>query len=242
MATRLRLQRHGKKGKPFYHIVAADARAPRDGRFIEKVGTYNPNTNPATIELNHERALHWLQVGAEMTHTTRALMKYKGVVYHNHLLNGVKKGAFSEAEAQKKFEAWMREKGDKIAAKVAKLAGESEAAYAARMKAEKAVNDARLAELAAVEAAAKAEEEAAATAAAAEAEAAAAEEAAEEAPAAEETAAEAPAAEEAAEEAPSAEEAAVEEAPAEAPAAEEAAPAEEPAADAEGEAQAPAAE
>jgi len=242
MATRLRLQRHGKKGKPFYHVVAADARAPRDGRFIEKVGTYNPNTNPATIEVNHDRAVYWLQVGAEMSDTVRALMKYKGVVYHNHLLNGVKKGAFSEAEAQQKFEAWMREKGDKIAAKVAKLAGESEAAYAARMKAEKAVNDARLAELAAVEAAAKAEEEAAAAAAAAEAEAAAAEEAAEEAPAAEEAAEEAPVAEEAAEEAPVAEEAAVEEAPAEAPAAEEAAPAEEPAADAEGEAQAPAAE
>lgn len=197
MATRLRLQRHGKKGKPFYHIVAADARAPRDGRFIEKVGTYNPNTNPATIDLNHERALYWLQVGAEMTNTTRALMKYKGVVYHNHLLNGVKKGAFSEAEAQKKFEAWMREKGDKIAAKVAKLAGESEAAFEARMKAEKAVNDARLAELAAVEAAAKAEEEAAAAAAKAEQDAAeaeaAAEAAAEEAPA-EEAAAEEPAA------------------------------------------------
>jgi small subunit ribosomal protein S16 len=197
MATRLRLQRHGKKGKPFYHIVAADARAPRDGRFIEKVGTYNPNTNPATIDLNHDRALHWLQVGAEMTNTTRALMKYKGVVYHNHLLNGVKKGAFSEAEAQKKFEAWMREKNDKVAAKVAKLAGESEAAFAARMKAEKAVNDARLAELAAIEAAAKAEEEAAAAAVAAEAaEAAAAAEA------------------EAAEEAPGVEEAAEEEAPA----------------------------
>ncbi len=210
MATRLRLQRHGKKGKPFYHIVAADARAPRDGRFIEKVGTYNPNTNPATIELNHDRALHWLQVGAEMTNTTRALMKYKGVVFHNHLLNGVKKGAFSEAEAQKKFEAWMREKNDKVAAKVAKLAGESEAAFAARMKAEKAVNDARMAELAAIEAAAKAEEEAAAAAAAAEAaEAAAAAEAeaAEAAPAAEEAPAEeAPAAEEGGEaEAPAAE-------------------------------------
>lgn len=164
MATRLRLQRHGKKGKPFYHIVAADARSPRDGRFIEKVGTYNPNTNPATVELNHDRALYWLQVGAEMTNTTRALMKYKGVVYHNHLLNGVKKGAFTEAEAQKKFEAWMREKNDKVAAKVAKLAGESEAAFEARLKAEKAVNDARMAELAAIEAAAKAEEAAAAEA------------------------------------------------------------------------------
>lgn len=224
MATRLRLQRHGKKGKPFYHIVAADARAPRDGRFIEKVGTYNPNTNPATIDVNHERALHWLQVGAEMTHTTRALMKYTGVVYHNHLLNGVKKGAFTEAEAQKKFEAWMREKSDKIAAKVARLDGESEAAHAARIKAEKAVNAARLAELAAVEAAAKAE------VAAAEAEAAA-EEAAEEV-VAEEAAAEEAVAEEAVAEEAVAEEAAAEEAAAEEPA-EEAAPAEEADADTE---------
>ena len=110
MATRLRLQRHGKKGKPFFHIVAADARAKRDGRFIEKVGTYNPNTNPATIDIVHDRALYWLQVGAEMSHTARAIMKYKGVVYHNHLLNGVKKGALTEEQAQTKFEEWLREK------------------------------------------------------------------------------------------------------------------------------------
>ena len=196
MATRLRLQRHGKKGKPFYHVVAADARAPRDGRFIEKVGTYNPNTNPATIEVNHDRALHWLQVGAEMSDTVRALMKYKGVVYHNHLLNGVKKGAFTEDEAQKKFEAWMREKQAKVDAKVAKLAGESQAAFEARMKAEKAINENRAAEIKAAEDALKAEAEAAAKAAEAEAAAAAAEaeagseEAAEEAPATEEAPAE----------------------------------------------------
>ena len=203
MATRLRLQRHGKKGKPFYHVVAADARAPRDGRFIEKVGTYNPNTNPATIELNHDRALHWLQVGAEMSDTVRALMKYKGVVYHNHLLNGVKKGAFTEAEAQKKFEAWMREKQGKVDAKVAQLAGETQAAFEARMKAEKAINENRAAEIKAAEDALKAEAEAVAKAAEAEAAAAAAEaEAAE-------------GAEEVAEEAPAAEEAAAEEAPAE---------------------------
>jgi small subunit ribosomal protein S16 len=175
MATRLRLQRHGKKGKPFYHVVAADARAPRDGRFIEKVGTYNPNTNPATIELNHDRALHWLQVGAEMSDTVRALMKYKGVVYHNHLLNGVKKGAFTEAEAQKKFEAWMREKQGKEDAKVAQLAGETQAAFEARMKAEKAINENRAAEIKAAEDALKAEAEAVAKAAEAEAAAAAAE-------------------------------------------------------------------
>ena len=108
MATRLRLQRHGKKGKPFYHIVAADARAKRDGRFIEKIGTYNPNTNPATIDVVHDRALYWLQVGAEMTHTARAILKYKGVVYHNHLLNGVKKGALTEEDAKHKLHEQMR--------------------------------------------------------------------------------------------------------------------------------------
>ena len=151
MATRLRLQRHGKKGKPVYHIVAADSRAPRDGRFIEKVGTYNPNTNPATIDLVHDRALHWLQVGAEMSDTTRAILKYKGVVYHNHLLNGVKKGAFSAEQAQTKFEQWMREKESKVAAKVQRLAGESEKAFADRLKAEKEVNAKRLAELRAAE-------------------------------------------------------------------------------------------
>jgi small subunit ribosomal protein S16 len=203
MATRLRLQRHGKKGKPFYHVVAADARAPRDGRFIEKVGTYNPNTNPATIEVNHDRALHWLQVGAEMTDTVRALMKYKGVVYHNHLLNGVKKGAFSEADAQKKFEAWMNEKDAKVSAKVQKLAGESQAAFEARLKAERDINEKRANELKAAEDALKAEAEAAKAAkaaeeaaAAAEAAGEAAEAAAEEAPATEEGDAEAPAAEE----------------------------------------------
>ena len=96
MAVRLRLQRHGKKGKPFYHLVAADARAKRDGRFIEKLGTYNPNTNPATIEVVHDRALHWLQVGAEPSDTARAILKYSGAIYHNHLLNGVRKGALTE--------------------------------------------------------------------------------------------------------------------------------------------------
>ena len=151
MATRLRLQRHGKKGKPVYHIVAADSRAPRDGRFIEKVGIYNPNTNPATIDLVHDRALHWLQVGAEMSDTTRAILKYKGVVYHNHLINGVKKGAFSAEQAQTKFEQWMREKESKVAAKVQRLAGESEKAFADRLKAEKEVNAKRLAELRAAE-------------------------------------------------------------------------------------------
>ena len=166
MATRLRLQRHGKKGKPFYHVVAADARAPRDGRFIEKVGTYNPNTNPATIEVKHDRALYWLQVGAEMSDTVRALMKYKGVVYHNHLLNGVKKGAFTEEEAQKRFEKWMADKNAKVQSKIDALASASDKEKAARLKAEQEVNAAReAAQQAAENAAAEAEAAAAAEAA-----------------------------------------------------------------------------
>jgi small subunit ribosomal protein S16 len=169
MATRLRLQRHGKKGKPFYHVVAADARSPRDGRFIEKVGTYNPNTNPATIEINHERALYWVQNGAEMSETTRALMKYKGVVYHNHLLNGMKKGALTAEQVEAKLEAWMREKSAKIQSKIDQLAGAANQAQQSRLKAEKALNETRLAELEAAARARKAEAEAAARAAAGEA-------------------------------------------------------------------------
>ena len=233
MATRLRLQRHGKKGKPFYHIVAADARSKRDGRFIEKIGTYNPNTNPATIDVVHDRALYWLQVGAEMTNTARAILKYKGVVYHNHLLNGVKKGALTEDDANKKFEAWHHDKESKVNQKAGKIAAAAEEARAKVSAAEKEVSEARAkaiaskqaelaAEAAAVQATAEAEEgaeeapaEAAAEVAAEEAPAeAAAEVAAEEAPAEEPAAEEAPAEEPAAEEAP-AEEPAAEEAPAE---------------------------
>ncbi|MAI22615.1 MAG: 30S ribosomal protein S16 [Crocinitomicaceae bacterium] len=225
MATRLRLQRHGKKGKPFYHVVAADARAPRDGRFIEKVGTYNPNTNPATIEVKHDRALHWLQVGAEMSDTVRALLKYKGVVYHNHLLNGAKKGAFTEEEAQKRFEKWVADKNAKVQSKIDALTSVSDKEKAARLKAEQEVNAAREAVHKAAENAAAEAESAAAAQAAAEVAA----EAGEEAPAADEAPAEkAPVAEAAAEEAPAEEapaaEAAADEAPAEeAPAAEAAA-------------------
>ena len=169
MATRLRLQRHGKKGKPFFHLVAADARAPRDGRFIEKVGTYNPNTNPATIEVNHDRALHWLQVGAEMSDTVRALLKYKGVVYHNHLLNGVRKGAMTEDEAQKRFEKWMGEKSAKVQAKVDALTSASDQAKAKQLQAEKEVNAAREAAQNAAEAEVAAAESAAAAEASADA-------------------------------------------------------------------------
>ena len=115
MATKIRLQRHGKKGKAFYHIVAADTRAPRDGKFIEKLGTYNPNTNPATIDVDFERTLSWVQVGAEMTDTARALLSYKGILYKNHLIKGVAKGALTEAQVEEKFAKWMEEKDGKIA-------------------------------------------------------------------------------------------------------------------------------
>ena len=149
MATKLRLQRHGKKGKPFYHLVAADARAKRDGRFIEKVGIYNPNTNPATIDIDFEKALDWMMKGAQPTDTVRALLSYSGVLYKKHLLAGVKKGAFNEAEADKKFEAWAKEKEAKIQAKKDGLATANTAGIAAKLEAEKAVKEAKAKEIAA---------------------------------------------------------------------------------------------
>ncbi len=114
MPTKIRLQRRGKKARPFYHIVVADGRAPRDGKFIEKIGTYNPITNPADIQLNFDRALYWLQTGAQPTDTVRDLLSYKGVIYKNHLLTGVKKGALTEEQAEAKFQAWLSEKEAKI--------------------------------------------------------------------------------------------------------------------------------
>ena len=110
MATKIRLQRGGRKGYAFYSIVIADARAPRDGRFTEKIGTYNPNTNPATVDLNFDRALYWVEVGAQPTDTVRNILKKEGVYMMKHLRTGVKKGAFDEAAAQKKFDAWKDEK------------------------------------------------------------------------------------------------------------------------------------
>ncbi len=110
MATKIRLARHGKKDHAFYHVVVADSRAPRDGKFIEKLGTYNPNTNPATVEINFERALYWVGVGAQPTDTTRSILSGKGVMYMHHLLGGVKKGAFSEAEAKNRFDKWIAAK------------------------------------------------------------------------------------------------------------------------------------
>ena len=117
MPTKIRLQRFGKKGKPFYHVVIADSRAPRDGKYIEKIGIYNPNTNPTVIELDNDKALSWLQSGAVPTNTVNAILKYTGVVYKNHLLKGVAKGAFTEEVAEKRYLSWLNEKESKIQAK-----------------------------------------------------------------------------------------------------------------------------
>ena len=149
MATKLRLQRHGKKGKPFYHLVAADARAKRDGRFIEKVGTYNPNTNPATVDIDFERALDWMMKGAQPTDTVKALLSYSGVLYKKHLLVGVKKAALTEEQADKKFDAWTKEKETKIQAKKDGLSVADANATTAKFEAEKAVKEAKAKEIAA---------------------------------------------------------------------------------------------
>ena len=145
MATRIRLQRHGKKGNAFFHIVAADSRAKRDGKFIEKLGIYNPNTNPATIDINFDKTLNWVQVGAEMSDTARAILSYKGVLYKNHLLNGVKKGALTADQVEAKFATWLAEKDAKIAGKVSGLAKNADADKVARLKAEADANSARVA-------------------------------------------------------------------------------------------------
>jgi small subunit ribosomal protein S16 len=216
MSVKIRLQRHGKKGKPFFHIVAADARSPRDGKFIERIGSYNPNTNPATIVLDTDKAVTWLNNGAQPTDTARAILSYKGVLYKTHLNKGVKKGALTQEEADAKFNAWVDSKDAKIQAKRDGLSSVKEQALGEQLKAERAVNEARIAARAAADAAAHAEANPVV-----EEEEVVAEEVvvAEEAPAVEE----APAAEVVvAEEAPAAEEVPVAEAPAadEAPAAE----------------------
>ena len=136
MATRIRLQRHGKKGSPFFHLVAADSRARRDGKFIEKLGTYNPNTNPATIEMNFDRTLHWVQVGAEMSETARAILSYKGILYKNHLVNGVKKGALTMEDVETRFASWEAEKNSKIQAKRDGLGKSADSTKAAALQAE----------------------------------------------------------------------------------------------------------
>ena len=224
MATKIRLQRHGKKGKPFFHIVAADSRAKRDGRFIEKLGTYNPNTNPATIDLNFDETLKWVQTGAEMTDTARAILSYKGILYKNHLIKGIAKGALTEEQVEERFAKWLDEKAGKVTLKKEKLEKSAEKTKADKMKSEAEVSAARAKE---IEAKNTPEvEEAPAEEAAPEAEAPA------DAPAAEAAAPEA----EAPADAPAAEAAATEvEAPADAPAAaapEAEAPADAPAAEA----------
>jgi len=117
MATKIRLQRFGKKGKPFFHVVVADSRSPRDGKFIERLGSYNPNTNPATIEINFEKSLDWVNKGAQPTDTCRAILSYKGVLYKKHLEGGVKKGALTAEQAEAKFAEWLGAKGEQIEGK-----------------------------------------------------------------------------------------------------------------------------
>ena len=145
MPVKIRLQRHGKKGKPFYWIVAADSRSKRDGKFLEKLGTYNPNTNPASINLDVDGSVKWLHNGAQPTDTARAILSYKGVLMKKHLLDGVKKGAFDEAEAEKRFTAWLEEKEAKIQAKRDGLSAADAEAKAKALAAEKEVNEARIA-------------------------------------------------------------------------------------------------
>ncbi len=180
MAVKLRLQRHGKKGSPFYHIVAADSRSPRDGKFIERIGSYNPNTNPATIQLDNTKALEWLSNGAQPTDTVRAMLSYTGVLYRQHLQKGVLKGAITQEEADKRFETWSAEKGNKVQGKKDRLAKEKSDNLSKMLKHEREVNENRLKAMTA------AAEAASASANHVEAEAATEAPAAEEAPATEE--------------------------------------------------------
>jgi small subunit ribosomal protein S16 len=161
MPVKIRLQRHGKKGKPFYWIVAADARSKRDGRYLEKLGTYNPNTNPASVEVKLDNAVNWLEKGAQPTDTARTLLSYRGVMLKHHLNGGIRKGALSQEEADKKFAVWLEEKEAKIQSKKDGLSQSESELKAKRLADEKAVSDKRLADAAAAEAEAAAEEAAA---------------------------------------------------------------------------------
>ncbi|NOU48163.1 MAG: 30S ribosomal protein S16 [Bacteroidales bacterium] len=147
MPARIRLQRHGKKGNPFYHIVIADGRAPRDGRFIEKIGTYNPVANPAEININVDKAITWLNNGAQPSDTVRAILSYKGVLFKSHLMKGVAKGAFTEEQAEVKFQNWLSEKESKIEAKRKGLTEAERKEIKDRHAAEILVNEQRTAEL-----------------------------------------------------------------------------------------------
>ena len=147
MPVKIRLQRHGKKGQPFYHIVIADGRAPRDGRFIEKIGTYNPLTQPATIDLDINNAVEWLQKGAQPSDTVRAILSYTGVLYKKHLLTGVKKGALTETEAEAKFLAWKEEKDAKIHNAKSQVDEATRNAKKERLAAEAKINEERAQEI-----------------------------------------------------------------------------------------------
>lgn len=157
MAVKIRLQRHGKRDSAYYHMVVADGRAPRDGKFIEKLGIYNPTTNPATIDINFDSTVNWMMKGAQPTDTCRAILSYKGVLMKKHLLEGVKKGALTEDQANQKFNKWLEEKSGKILGKHDRLRGESEKRAGERHKAETAAREARAAKQAAKAAAAQPE-------------------------------------------------------------------------------------
>ena len=163
MATKIRLQRHGRKAYAFYKIVVADSRAPRDGKFIEKIGTYNPNTNPATVDLDFDRALYWLNTGAQPTDTARSILSHEGVLLKKHLLGGVAKGAFDQAAADAKFEAWKAKKDGALGNIRESLAKSKAEAAKAALEAEKAANKAK-AEAVAAKKLAEAEAKAAAEA------------------------------------------------------------------------------
>lgn len=163
MAVKIRLQRHGKKDSAFFHVVVADGRAPRDGAFIEKLGIYNPNTNPATIDINFDSTLQWLLNGAQPTDTCRAILSYKGVLYKKHLLGGVKKGAFTPEQAEEKFAKWVNEKTAKIDGKKERLSTEKASVKTTRLSAETAIKEAKAAKIAAKAVVPAAEEAAPAT-------------------------------------------------------------------------------
>ena len=148
MPVKIRLQRHGRKGYAYYHIVIADSRAPRDGKFIERIGSYNPNTNPATIDLKFEKALHWLQTGAQPTDTTRNILSSEGVLMKKHLLEGVQKGAFDVVEADKRFAAWKVSKESSVIKTKEQLVAGKQADAKTRLAAEVEVNKAKAAEVA----------------------------------------------------------------------------------------------
>lgn len=143
MPVKIRLSRHGKKGYPFYHIVVADSRAPRDGRYIERLGVYNPNTNPATIEVDFNSALDWLQKGAQPTDTCRSILSEKGVLIKKHLLEGVTKGAFSAEVAEQKFETWLKGKTSKVESILNQVSQNKDADKKQRLEAETKVKEAR---------------------------------------------------------------------------------------------------